>query len=238
MTYSFDIDVAKEYGVNAAIMIKNFQFWIMKHRAEEKNFYDGRYWTYNSVRGWTELFCFWTPNQIRTILDSLVEKGVLKKGNYNPTPYDRTLWYAFVDEEKWIGSKSQIDLGNFTNEFVENHQPIPDIKPDNKPDIKPDNIHTTTAHARETPAGVVGPTLDEVLSYAKSKNEQAGAGGYKISQEDAEKFFTTYAKSGWKIHNQFETPIRDWKVALRGWARECEKKVANKKKSSITYSLC
>lgn len=136
MTYSFDIDVAKEYGVNAAIMIKNFQFWIMKHRAEEKNFYDGRYWTYNSVRGWTELFCFWTPNQIRTILDSLVEKGVLKRGNYNPTPYDRTLWYAFVDEEKWIGSKSQIDLGNFTNGFVENHQPIPDIKPDIKPEDK------------------------------------------------------------------------------------------------------
>ena len=85
---------------------------------------------------------------------------------------------------------------------------------------------------------IVGPTLDEVLSYAKSKNEQAGCGGYKISQEDAEKFFTTYAKSGWKIHNQFETPIRDWKVALLGWARECEKKVANEKKSSITYSLC
>ena len=134
MTYSFDIAVAQEYGVNAAIMIHNFQFWIRKHRAENTNYYDGRYWTYNSVRGWSELFCFWTPKQIRNILDNLIDRGVLKKSNYNKNPYDRTLWYAFADEEKWVGPNDQIHLPKRANVFVQTGQPIPDIKPDNKPE--------------------------------------------------------------------------------------------------------
>ena len=48
-TYLFDVEVAKEYGVDAAIMIKLFQFWIQKNIANESNFYDNNYWTYNSL---------------------------------------------------------------------------------------------------------------------------------------------------------------------------------------------
>ena len=49
MDYSFDIEVAQQYGVNEAIMIKNLQFWIMKNKANGKHFHDGHTWTYNSV---------------------------------------------------------------------------------------------------------------------------------------------------------------------------------------------
>ena len=40
MIYSFDSGVAKEYGVNEAIMIANFQFWIKKNKANKNNFFD------------------------------------------------------------------------------------------------------------------------------------------------------------------------------------------------------
>lgn len=135
MNYSFDTDVAKEYGVFGAIMIKNIQFWILKHKAEDRNFYDGRYWTFNSVKGWADLFSFWSPKQIRIILESLVERGVLRKGNYNKSPYDRTLWYAFEDEEKWIGEKGKIDLPIRANEIAPSGKSLTDNNTDNNRDV-------------------------------------------------------------------------------------------------------
>ena len=72
MFYNFDINVAKEYGVNEAIMIANFQFWITKNKANNKSFYDNHYWTYNSKTALQKLFPFWTERQIRYILDNLI----------------------------------------------------------------------------------------------------------------------------------------------------------------------
>ena len=135
MIYSFDSEIAKKYGVNEAIMIANFQFWIKKNKANQKNFFDGHYWTYNSKKAFMELFDFWGEQSIKTILNHLKEKGVLITANYNNSPYDRTLWYAFADEEKWIGGNEIFQKLELTNGKFETNQPIPDIIPDNIPDI-------------------------------------------------------------------------------------------------------
>ena len=47
----FDIDVAQEVGVNAAILLENIAHWIEHNRANEdkRSFHDGTYWTYNSM---------------------------------------------------------------------------------------------------------------------------------------------------------------------------------------------
>lgn len=132
MTYTFDEEIAKEYGVNEAIMITNFQFWIRKNKANDKNFYDGHYWTYNSKKAFSELFPFWTEKQIKTILEHLCTQGVLMKGNYNQSPFDRTLWYAFVDESKWLDQKRPIEQPEWSAPLDQMVQPIPDILPDIK----------------------------------------------------------------------------------------------------------
>jgi hypothetical protein len=100
--FSFDVETAMKYGTNEAIMILNFIFWIENNIANQRNFYDGRTWTYNSVAAFAILFPFWTPKQIRRILASLIKQGVLITGNYNNTAYDRTTWYAFKDESEWL----------------------------------------------------------------------------------------------------------------------------------------
>ena len=99
MEYGFDIEIAEKYGVNEAIMIKNFLFWIAKNKANNKNQHDDRTWTFNSKRAYKELFPFWSDSQIKTILKKLFQKGMLITGNYNKIAYDKTLWYAFVDEQ-------------------------------------------------------------------------------------------------------------------------------------------
>lgn len=111
MTYTFDTEIAKKYGVNGAIVISNFVFWIQKNIANGENFFEGRTWTYNSVNAFTQLFPFWSERQIRKILDDLVEKKALIKGNFNKSTYDRTLWYALYNESEFGLDISTADIG-------------------------------------------------------------------------------------------------------------------------------
>ena len=55
MKHSFDVELAKEYGILEAILIQNIYFWIEKNKANKKHFYDGRYWTYNSKKAFSEM---------------------------------------------------------------------------------------------------------------------------------------------------------------------------------------
>jgi hypothetical protein len=98
MIYSFDTDLAKEIGLSEAIFVNNLVYWLKKNKANNKHIYDGRVWTYNSRKAYAELFEFWSESQIKRIIGSLVEQGVVLVGNYNTNPYDHTNWYALSDE--------------------------------------------------------------------------------------------------------------------------------------------
>jgi hypothetical protein len=142
MDYSFNIEYAEKYGVNNAITIQNLLYWIFKNKANNKHYYDNNFWTYNSVRAFKELFPFWTARQIEYILNDLVKKEIIIKGNYNKNKYDHTLWYAFKDPANFgimINDNKEADLTKNVNLNTQNVPTIPDNKPDNKPDIKADN---------------------------------------------------------------------------------------------------
>ena len=127
----FDTDLAEEYGTDEAILIEKFQYWIMKNRDNEKNYYDGHYWTYNSAKAFKKQFSFWSELKIRRLIDSLVQKGVLIKGNYNKSSYDRTLWYAFNDESIFLDC--YMHLSKMINGNIKNDKPIPINNPINNP---------------------------------------------------------------------------------------------------------
>ena len=140
MNYSFDIFLAKEVGVNEAIMIQNLVFWISKNKANEKHYHDGRYWTYNSQQAFEEIFPFWSKYQIQRILKSLEEQSIILKGNYNKSSYDRTSWYGFSDYAISMLQKYNIHIAKSQNGKCEIAPPIPDINTDNKTHlIKTDN---------------------------------------------------------------------------------------------------
>ena len=73
MIYCFDGKVAKEYGVNAAVILYNLDFWIKKNKGNERHFYDGTYWTYNSTKAFKEVFGFLTEKQIKICLKKLID---------------------------------------------------------------------------------------------------------------------------------------------------------------------
>ncbi len=99
MHHQFDTVIAKKYGINAAVLYTNFQYWIAKNKANGQNYRDGRTWTYNSWRALADLHPYMSVWAVRAALKTLIDAGVLIAANYNLRGFDRTRWYAFEDEK-------------------------------------------------------------------------------------------------------------------------------------------
>jgi len=175
MNYSFDISIAKEYGVDEAIMIENFKFWIAKNKANGNNLAEGRTWTYNSISAFCRLFPFWTEKQIRRIIDSLISQNVLLTGRHGKNRWDRTIWYAFKDERKIIdisafaqmgesnGLERQIDIPQTGNPSIADSKPVCKPIPDKTKDTHPPRYTVETI--RELMRGETTPA-DAADAYA------------------------------------------------------------------------
>lgn len=130
MNHSFDVEIARLHGVDAAILIENFRFWIAKNKANGKHFYDGRWWTYNSVKAFTDLFPYWSGPQIRRIIEKLEISGVLVAGSYNQSPWDKTKWYAFGDGFDWLKCSSPFaEIGKSDTDINTDKTPKPPASP-------------------------------------------------------------------------------------------------------------
>lgn len=130
MYHSFNTAIAKECGMAAAVLFENIRYWIRKNAANNKHFYDGRYWTYNSNKAFAEQFDYLSPDQIYRAIAKLEAKGLLLGGNYNASPYDRTKWYALSDAAiAYISNieNAEADFANLQNGNSESPKPIPNI---------------------------------------------------------------------------------------------------------------
>lgn len=140
MDYQFNGDIAMIYGVSEAVLIHNFYWWIAKNEANGRHYYDGHNWTYNTTKALSKLLPFFTPKQIRRMIENLKSKGALYVGNYNKKPFDRTQWYAISEEIMEIYKKGkcfcpngQLEVTKRANGSAQMGTPIPDSKPVNKP---------------------------------------------------------------------------------------------------------
>lgn len=125
--HSFDPEIAKQVGVNAAVIYQNILWWAERNAANNKHNHEGLWWTYNSVSAFAELFPYLTSKQIRTSLDRLEKQGLILSGSFNKSAYDRTKWYA---PTRHIGER---DLPIGANEIDLKGEPIPVINTDHKP---------------------------------------------------------------------------------------------------------
>jgi hypothetical protein len=161
MDFSFNIEFAKRYGVDEAIMVKSFQFWIRLNKANKVNYHDKRYWTYNTNEALTEYYPFWSKKQVRRIIESLVDKEVLLKGNYNKIAYDRTIWYAFVNEVLYLSD-------NFHLEDIPFDQKVNTILPNGQME----NTKRSNGFSQKgEPIPVANHVLNTITNQVISENE-------------------------------------------------------------------
>lgn len=141
--------IALEYGLEEAIFLDSIMFWYRTNRGDNKNYHDGRWWTYNSVKAYEEVFPWWSKRQIRRIIDNCLAKGALISGDFNEDRRDRTAWYtpsdellvlygeAFSENDKCICQKGQMHLSETASACDQNVKPLPCIDHVYIPPISP-----------------------------------------------------------------------------------------------------
>lgn len=149
LSHSFSVEHAEAYGIDCAILINHFQFWIEQNQATGKNFHDGKTWMYQTQKDIASVYPYWTEDAVSRIIKKLLDFEIIIKGNYNKTPFDKTAWYAFNDEKKFTkprncgiddNSKKVFDTAESRNQIPRNRgirnrgiaEPIPDTNTDSK----------------------------------------------------------------------------------------------------------
>ena len=136
--HSFLIEDAVKHGVNAAVFLNHLRTYLAHHAANGAHIHEGEVWNYNTQRAFTELYPYWTRNQVRTIVDRLLKDGAIVAAPMEGgKTHNRTLWYTIpgflasvANDEEPIGEKPPMDLGGkspkvgceITQTMVENHQ--------------------------------------------------------------------------------------------------------------------
>lgn len=89
-----DTVLATQIGLNEAIVLQQVHYWIEVNKAKQTNFYEGSYWTYNSMKEWSKSFPFFGEKTLNRIFKNLEKLEILKTGNFNKLRMDRTKWYT------------------------------------------------------------------------------------------------------------------------------------------------
>lgn len=147
MQHSFNVEIAKKYGILEAVLLNHLWFWIKKNKANNTNYFDGNYWTFNSTKAFSELFPYASERQIKYALKHLREEEIIKVGNYNKDTRDRTLWYAFTEKGKAIVQNCPMESSFLSDTKVRNVRALPDINTDINTD---NNINNKEERKKET----------------------------------------------------------------------------------------
>lgn len=82
--------LAREIGLNEAIMLQQMHYWLLK----SSNEFEGVKWFYKTLEDWQREFPFWSAMTIRRTLGSLEKQKIIKIGNFNKKKFDKTKWYT------------------------------------------------------------------------------------------------------------------------------------------------
>lgn len=95
--HSFNTAVAEDYGIEKAIILEHFVFWVRKNYANRKNIYkDGKAYTYNSAEAFAEIFTYFKARKIAELLRQMEADGLIQSIQIHGT--DRKKSYTVSDK--------------------------------------------------------------------------------------------------------------------------------------------
>lgn len=124
MITSFDEQLAVDFDIEIAVFIENLAYWLrlnaIKDKIEQRNFREGRFWSYNSYTELSKLFPCWTVKIIRTVVARCIKNDLILVDTFNKKKYDQTHWYTLSDkaisylpatEKALLASSVEINMG-------------------------------------------------------------------------------------------------------------------------------
>lgn len=189
--------MAKEIGLNEAIVLSQLCYWISLNKKEGRNFIDGRYWTYNTFEQWQEQFPFWSVRTIKTIFSNLRELGLITVGNYNKLNIDRTNWYS-VNEE----ALSRL-CNSCTMDSVNPALPIPE---NNSKEYREEKRDRVLSARRSEPSTISYPLVDTVEPEKKFTRRKCVELFGEKATSDAKQLVDEYIDQDYPQYRRKEHP--------------------------------
>ena len=110
--HSFNTAVAEDSGVEKAIILEHFVFWVRKNYANRKNIYkDGKAYTYNSAEAFAEIFTYFKARKIAELLRQMEADGLIQSIQIHGT--DRKKSYT-VSDKGWSYYTVQVSDSGMT----------------------------------------------------------------------------------------------------------------------------
>ena len=204
MRHSFEVTVAQDVGISAAIVLNHISCWCANHAEKKINFHDGRYWMYDSQAAIAEALPYISLITVKRAIATLVDNGYLVTGNFNRHKYDKTKWYALTDKSLCIyaeSAKAYAQNQPIPSVQIEPMQPIPTPPPAPAPE-KPKK-------AKKPKEEVFDPALFEAFWKAYPRkvgkdNARKAWGKLKVDKELHERIM-----DGLRRSIQFDHTFRD-----------------------------
>jgi len=209
-----------KYGQEIATLIHHFQHWIKLNRRKQsqKHLRDGKWWTYQTREDIQNFLPYMDMQKIRYLTDQMVDKNILIKGNYNKSPIDKTLWYAFVNEDEFLGTedsnnvyesgKPQSTAVN-RNPCAENRKAIPDPK---SSDTQSTDILTSGEESEER-IEIQSPASKKPLSRKKiNLPKEEKAPHVLLNEEEVQSLLRKTGNDPVKVEKCYQK-LSEWKIA-------------------------
>lgn len=122
--------LARAVGINEAIILQKIANWVEYNRKTGKNFRDGMYWTYRSMRDWHEKeFDYMSFRSLSRCFQSLQDKGYLIGRIFDEKSMNRTKAYTInyeLLEELYRTIEVETEVPEPTSEITEETDPYED----------------------------------------------------------------------------------------------------------------
>jgi hypothetical protein len=114
-SHSFDVGIATECGLEAAVIYNHLHYWISHNRSKRINQHKGKTWTYDTHEAMAEIIPYLNARQVKYALKKLLDAKIIIKDCFNKDPFDKTSWYALNDESVLVNSKKSFDETKLSN---------------------------------------------------------------------------------------------------------------------------
>ncbi len=88
--------LARRYGVHAALVVKHIWDEFCANERAGRCSFAGRTWMRSSQMMFTAIMPYLTKNMVRRALERLMKQGVIVRGEFGDSRFDRTSWYTFT----------------------------------------------------------------------------------------------------------------------------------------------
>ncbi|MBR6984133.1 MAG: hypothetical protein IKH75_11540 [Ruminococcus sp.] len=94
----FDEYIATAYGIPEAVMLNDIMYWEKHNRLNGRNYFNGRYWTYNTFKAFTETYPYFSERTIKRAIQHLIDADLILVGNFDNDRFRHTNYYTLSDK--------------------------------------------------------------------------------------------------------------------------------------------